>query len=244
MIEPDTYCRDIEAYLCRKNEGHLIRIVGPAFELVSGWAKSGVPLKVACAGIDRYVERYYRKGPRRRPVRVEFCDADVQDAFDDWRRSVGVRVAEAADSSEAGDDAGVPAQGRARRGPSLAAHIDQVLTRLTLLRSSVAPGLVPADIVERAVRAIDALQVRARGARGDARDGVISELAGIEREVLADLLDALPAADRARLHAEAEQQLSPFKARMPADAFSQARDAALRRLVAERTGLPRLGYGI
>ena len=41
------YCREIETYLCRKNDGHLIRVVGPSFELVSGWAAQGVPLKVA-----------------------------------------------------------------------------------------------------------------------------------------------------------------------------------------------------
>ena len=41
-------------------------------------------------GIDRYFERYYAKGPRRRPVRVEFCEADVLDVFDEWRRAVGV----------------------------------------------------------------------------------------------------------------------------------------------------------
>ena len=40
-------------------------------------------------GIDRYFERYYAKGPRRRPVRVEFCEADVLDVFDEWRRAVG-----------------------------------------------------------------------------------------------------------------------------------------------------------
>ena len=27
------YCRDIETYLCRKNDGHLIRVVGPSFDL-------------------------------------------------------------------------------------------------------------------------------------------------------------------------------------------------------------------
>jgi hypothetical protein len=90
VIEVDSYCRELEGYLCRKNDGHLIRITGPAFEQVQGWAHQGIPLKVAEAGIDRYFERYYRKGPRRRPVRIEFCEADVLDAFDDWRRAVGV----------------------------------------------------------------------------------------------------------------------------------------------------------
>ena len=61
--ETTEYCRDVETYLCQKNEGHLIRVVGPSFDLVSGWAALGVPLKVVFSGIDRYFERYYRKGP-------------------------------------------------------------------------------------------------------------------------------------------------------------------------------------
>ena len=88
--EPVDFCREIEAYLCRKNDGHLIRVTGPSFELVSGWAAQGIPLKVAFQGIDRYFERYYRKGPRRRPVRIDFCDADVLDVFDEWRRALGL----------------------------------------------------------------------------------------------------------------------------------------------------------
>jgi len=87
---PEEYCRQLEAYLCRKNDGHLIRIVGPAFEQVCGWSTRGIPLKLAMRGIDRYFERYYAKGPRRRPVRVEFCEPDVLDVFDEWRRAVGV----------------------------------------------------------------------------------------------------------------------------------------------------------
>ena len=68
--------------------------MGPAFDCVAAWHGRGVPLRVACAGIDRCVDRLAAKGPRRRPVRVEFCDADVLDAFDDWRRAVGVPLSE------------------------------------------------------------------------------------------------------------------------------------------------------
>ena len=35
--------------------------------------------------------RYYRKGPRRRPIRTGFCDADVLDVFDEWRRAAGTQ---------------------------------------------------------------------------------------------------------------------------------------------------------
>ena len=77
MTDPAEYARQVESYLCRKNGGHLIRVVGPAFELVSGWASAGVPLKVALRGIDRCCARLEARGPRRRPIRVEFCEADV-----------------------------------------------------------------------------------------------------------------------------------------------------------------------
>ena len=36
-MDPGALCRAVESYLCRKNDGHLIRIVGPAFEMVCGW---------------------------------------------------------------------------------------------------------------------------------------------------------------------------------------------------------------
>ena len=86
------YCRQVERYLCRRNGGHLVRIVGPAFDTVTGWAGQGIPLRVALRGIDRCIDREDAKGPRRRPVRVEFCEADVLDAFDEWRRAVGAVV--------------------------------------------------------------------------------------------------------------------------------------------------------
>src|SRR5258706_944223 len=126
MTDPAEYCREIETYLCRKNEGHLIRIAGPVFEQVSGWAAQGVPIAVAFRGIDRYCERYYAKGPRRRPVRVEFCEADILELFDDWRRAVG--VSQLVDSPSDVE----PAAARDR----LPAHLDRPTARLTALPAS------------------------------------------------------------------------------------------------------------
>ena len=126
MTDVAEYCREIEAYLTRKNEGHLIRIAGPVFEKVSGWAAQGVPLAVAFRGIDRYCERYYAKGPRRRPVRVEFCEADILELFDDWRRAVG--VTQLADAST-DEDAPV-------KRDSMAAHLDRAIACLTTTRAS------------------------------------------------------------------------------------------------------------
>ena len=144
------YCRVRcrESYLCRKNDGHLIRIVGPAFEQVCGWAARGVPIKIACRGIDRYFERYYAKGPRRRPVRVEFCEADVLDVFDEWRRAVGHSGAMLRTPEDAGE------RGRQAPRDRLPAHLDRVIARLTALRAGEDRSLDTAidDIVRRTRR--------------------------------------------------------------------------------------------
>jgi hypothetical protein len=231
VIEVDAYCRDLEAYLCRKNDGHLIRITGPAFEQVLGWAKQGVPLKVAETGIDRYFERYYRKGPRRRPVRIEFCEADVLDAFDDWRRAVG--IARVVADSAGGPDVEEP-QPAPRPRRSLASQIEGAIARLTVLRGSDnKAGPVPG-----AARDLDALRPEAARARGDSRDALLSRLAEIDDRLAQAAFDALSPPERLSIEREADGELGPFRSRMSDQAYRQSRRQAVHRLVRERFGLP------
>lgn len=236
MTDPDAYCRELEAYLCRKNDGHLVRIVGPAFERVRGWATQGVPMRIACAGIDRYFERYYRRGPRRRPIRIEFCEADVLDAFDDWRRAVGVAAVAGGEPGEPGEEAPIAV----RRRASLAGHVEEALARLTALRAGDRP--LPDDLLEGVVRKLDHLLSAARQARGETRASVLHTLAELDT-VLADGAAAvLGDAARAEISAEVEQELAPFKPRMTAEAYAEAVRAARQRLVRERFRLPKLRF--
>ena len=231
MVVVEEYCREVEAYLCRKNDGHLIRIVGPAFEQVCGWATKGVPLKVATAGIDRYFERYYAKGPRRRPVRVEFCEADVLDVFDEWRRAVGITSAE---TEQAGTDATV--EEPVRRHESLPAHLERVIARLTALRAGQDRSLDP--VLEEIVRELDAARAAARGMRGETRRTLLDRLRVLDRTLLDAVYTRCDAATRQSLGAEADAELAPFKERMPHEAYEQSRRTAVDRLVRERNRLP------
>jgi hypothetical protein len=235
VTPPEEYCREIEAYLCRKNDGHLIRIVGPAFEQVSSWANEGIPLKVALAGVDRYFERYYRKGPRRRPVRIEFCEADVRDAFDDWRRAVGVARVQA-DTDDGDSDAP-----RGRKG-SLASHVERAVARLTSVRGSTQAGFQLTVAIDEAVRRLDRMQADAKRARGDARTALTLELEAIDRQLTEAAIEALDGRDRERLVTEAERELAAFRGRMLPEAFAKATHAAFERLVRERFALPSLQY--
>ena len=221
---PEDYCRAIEAYLCRKNDGHLIRIVGPSFEMVCGWAARGVPLTVAQRGIDRYFERYYAKGARRRPVRVDFCEADVLDVFDEWRRAVGVAPA--------------PAEAAAGKHESLPAHLERAVARLTALRGGEDRSLD--EVVDAIVRELDAARAGAKGLRGRARAELLQRLTELDAQLMARARARLTDAARDALRHEAEAELAPFRARMPQGAFEQSVAACMTRLLRDKARLPTL----
>jgi hypothetical protein len=229
--EPGSYCRQLETYLCRKNDGHLIRIVGPAFEQVCGWATRGVPLKVAQRGIDRYFERYYAKGPRRRPVQIQFCEADVFEVFDEWRRAIGVPIRDGDVTDDASQD-----EGSSRRHGSLPAHLERVIARLTTLRGGEDRSLD--DVVDRFVRELDAARAAAKGLRGDARAAFLERLRTLDDELIAAARGLCTAPVLQQLEGEADEELAPFRARMPREAFEQSRRAAVDRLLRERRRLP------
>lgn len=228
--EMHAYCREVEAYLCRRNDGHLIRVVGPAFELVKGWATQGIPLTLVREAIDRVVERAEKRTGRRRPVRIEFCDDEVLAAFDRWRRAVGVTQVAAAEA------AGAPKRG------SLHAHVERVVVQLAAaLGSDRAPAaLTPA--IQKALSALDSVQASSAAARGAARDALIATLAAIDRELVEAASASLPAATLTALTADAAGELAAFRGRLPAAQWEAAVAAARGRLVRAAVGVPVVSF--
>lgn len=241
MVVVEDYCRAVEAHLCRKNDGHLIRIVGPAFEQVCAWATKGVPLNVAMRGIDRYFDRYYAKGPRRRPVRVEFCEADVLDVFDEWRRALGITAAEIeqTDGSAAGGEIPTPTP-QARHHESLPAHLERVVARLTALRAGADRSLDAT--LDEIVGEIDTARSGSKSLRGDARRALIERLRLLDRRLLDVAYAQCDERMRQDLDAEADTELAPFRTRLAPEAYSQSRRAAADRLLRERRGLPLITF--
>jgi hypothetical protein len=235
-MDLDQYCREIERHLCRRNDGHLIRIVGPSFERVRGWADRGIPLAIVVHGIDRHFERYYARGSRRRPVHIDFCEPDVLDLFDEWRRAVGARGVERAAAGTESD-----AERGPRRRPSLREHVERLLLRLTTARTGEVRPEVD-RVLERAVGALDAVRDEARQSRGPGRERVLGLLIELDREIAESLERTLTADERAALAMLAEAELEPFRMRMPAPAYARAIEISVERLLRDRAGLPRLTF--
>ncbi len=238
----DDYCREIEAYLCRKNDGHLIRIAGPSFDLVSGWAAAGVPVSIACQGIDRYFERYYRKGPRRRPVRIDFCEADVLDVFDEWRRALGLPAAPTEASGGAAtlntDEAAT--RERPGAGTSVPAHLERALLRLTNARASGALGDELDGVLDRLAAEVETARAAKGGVRGAARRALAERLAALDAELVTMAWQALRPDEQRRLEEEAAAEIAPFRSAMPQERYTHVLEIATKRRVRDRAGLPTL----
>jgi hypothetical protein len=233
-VTSDEYCREIEAYLCRKNDGHLIRIVGPSFERVCGWSTQGIPLKIACQGIDNYFARYYAKGPRRRPVQIDFCEADVLDAFDAWRRAVGVRRP----GVETSEDA---AAGSRRRG--LPEHLKRVLEKITSRLAGTGP-LSPSvrQTLESIADEVSSLGDLPGPFRGEARARISARLLELDRTMLDAVRNDADPALLQTLRREAADQLAPFRERMPAKTYEHAIETAVDGLLRDRERVPTIAF--
>ena len=245
--EPIDFCREIESYLCQKNDGHLVRVTGPSFDLVAGWAEQGVPLKIAFQGIDRYFERYYRKGPRRRPVKIDFCDADVLDVFDEWRRALGLPrrspEGEGGPRRSPEEEGGSLPRRSSKSEGGLPAHLQRVVLRLTSARANGSLGEEFDVLIDRVARELDAARASAGGVRGDARQALISRLAALDAELLTGARGLIDQATLAALARESDEELVGFRDRMPGDTYERAREAAMTRLIRERLNLPTIAFG-
>lgn len=241
MSDTVDYCRQIETYLCQKNGGHLVRIVGPAFELVRGWAEQGMPLKVALRGIDRTVDRANARGGRRRPLRIEFCEADVLAVFDDWRRAIGLTASQAAEETSelAAEEEATEARPAPRKGP-LAAHIQRCVARL--LAPKAEPDAAFDGEVQRITAELDTLAGLAVTARGEARVRITGRLASLDSELLEAAKRRVDPRLAVALQAEADAELSGFAGRMPAEGLARARRLAIDRLTREAFNLPVISF--
>jgi hypothetical protein len=234
-LEIGDYCRRVEDALTRANGGHLVRIVGPGFELVRGWAAEGVPLGIVRRGIEQKAERH-RKGRAVRPLRIEFCEGDVRALFDAWRRAVGVFQ-----SPESTDARNLPARagraGRTRR-TSLPKDIDRVMDRLT--RAAGRRDLPDAlgDAIGTLLAELAALREGARGARGEARQAILARLGELHGRLAAEARAATPQTVLGALRREAEQDLAAYRDRLPVAAWRQAMDVTVDRLLRDHYGLP------
>jgi hypothetical protein len=234
------YCRRVEEHLARVNEGHIIRIVGTAFEVVRLWALEGIPLGIVCRGIDAKAERH-RAGRSKRPLRLEFCEGDVRALYDDWRRAVGAWTPETSHGDTAA--AGLPPAIEERRRPSVTRQLDRAIDRVVAASGNLdLPDGLPTALTT-ILDEMVMLRDRLRHARGAARQALGEQLVVVDRAI-ANAARAAAGASIADVESEARRELAGFRSRLPAEAWDRSVRAGVDRLLRERYNLPTLEPGL
>ncbi len=234
MSDIGAYCRDVEAYLMRANGGHLIRIVGPAFSMVRQWAEEGIPLSAVCRAIDQKAERH-RRGTSRRPLRIEFCESDVREVYETWRRAIGATAGEAA--PEAGATREGLGSGPARK--STTRDLERAIDRLV----AVAGRLDLPEAFRRGAQSLldEVITIRdaVKGMRGEGRAKTIAPLGALDRRLL-ELARQTAGPALSAIHAQAEADLAPYRDRLGREQWTHAVEVTVDRGVRTHFGLPDL----
>ena len=235
-VDVGEFCRRVEEHLTRVNEGQLIRVVGPAFELVRGWALEGMPLSVVTHGIDVKAERH-RAGRSTRPLRLEFCEADVRQVYTRWRRSVG--LSSAGLSSEDNQE-----RHEAEKRPSLSRQVDRALDKLSRVAGRLDLPEAFRETVSQAINELSAIRDAARTARGEARKALAAQLTPIDTALVGAARESLNGGVLDQLRRDAEADLASYRTRLAADLWGRSVERALDQLVREHLGLPTLSLDV
>lgn len=237
MSDVADYCRQVEAHLTRVNGGHLVRVVGPGFALVKQWADEGVPLSVVFKGIEQKAERH-TQGASRRPLRIEFCEADVRELFEAWRRATGISAADPAGPDGPARGGADPAGTSRRASPSKA--IDRAIERLGRLAGRLELPDEFRGAVSHAIERLSAVREGLARTRGTARDPWLAQLGPIDQDLMARARRVVDAAVVRGLTEQAERELAPYRDRLAPEAWQRAVSVTVDRGVRAHLGLPTL----
>ncbi len=238
MTEVGEYCRQVEAYLTKVNGGHLVRVVGPGFVLVRRWAEEGVPLSAVFRGIDQKAQRH-RAGASRRPLRIEFCDADVREVYESWRRAVGV-AGPASEPSETPDAPHAADRGSGPARRSVTRELNRAIERLVQLGGRMDLPEAMRDTAQDVLDAVTVLRDAVKGVRGDARAALLAPLVEWDRRLLDAALASLSGDVRDSFVREAQADLQMYRDRLSPDAWQSAIDVTVTRAVRGYFQLPDL----
>jgi hypothetical protein len=237
VIDVGEYCRQVEDYLTRVNGGHLVRVVGPGFELVRQWAQEAIPLSVVFRGIELKADRH-RSGHAIRPLRIEFCEPDVRTIYEGWRRAVGVPAQVTVDENDA-VSSGEKSPGRR---PSLSKHLDRAIERLGRIGGRLDYPEAFRDAVSGILEQLASLRESSRNVRGEARDVLANQLGPLDQRLMDAVRQAAATEALPELEREAEDDLAAFRGRLSGEAWQHAIAVTVDRLLRARYGLPALQW--
>jgi hypothetical protein len=180
------------------------------YALARRWFELGIPAPDVCVGIAEAFDRREERGAAAKVNSLSYCEGAVLEA---WERRASARV-------------GRPA---AEEEKEIAPRLAEIARSLGAVDSRFS------EAVAAALRAIERLS-----ASGKSPEDTENSLSRIEKKLLREIEDDLPAAEREAIRAEVERRLAGDAEGMDERALRRTRDVLARQRLRALHRLPRL----
>jgi hypothetical protein len=212
--EEATYYQSIEEFFVSRR-GDPLFLSNADWLLVRKWRRSGLPLRVALRGIADALDSHAHSWGRKRKVgSLAYCAAEVEAARDRWRRALSFEDEARTCLAEALRGFASSLGAATSLGPEGRAAATKAAAELRALGATDGGAVPPEELTRR--------------------------LGRIERALLEALRSDTNEEHLAALEADIEDDLAPYRGRMPARVLDQIREESRARRLLALHGLPRL----
>ena len=224
------YFTEIEEHYQRRR-GTTLMVSPLDWELIEVWKNAGIPLEAVLRGIDDAFDKYAsRKRKSQKVNSLSYCTQAVLAAAEDMKEAaVGASSPEKAHHEPGFDPAHITA--------FLRSGADR-LEKANLPQSANFPVAALARETASTLREMAAsIEATAEIPR---LEDLERRLTVLEEKLFAVLMAATPDDDLVEVRAQADRDLIPYRKNMPAAQIEQLQKQYIRKLMLERSAIPRL----
>ena len=213
-----------ERFQRRRGTGLLLSTLDWA--LIETWKDAGIPLQAVLAGIDATFDRYDQRPSKTRKVNsLAYCSQEVLAAAEDMK------------------EAAVGVQDRTSK-QALGLNADEIASFLLGNAARLRQADLPEPVRRIANEAADTLAELAATLQNASGPPLLEDLERhltvLEEKLMAALTVTAPEADLVSLNAEADQEIGPYRSKMPAFQIEQLQKQFVHKRLLEKATIPRL----
>ena len=221
------YFTEIEEHF-QQRRGGILMLSTLDWALIETWKDAGIPLEAVLRGIDTTFDHYEQRPSKTRKINgLGFCAQEVLAAAEAMKEAA---VGSAAESKpNKGFD---PAE--------IAAFLRKNASQLQQAQLPERSGISPRAVALEASQTLGDLAEKATTDRTLKLEDLERRLTVLEEKLFAVLLAAIPDDEIVAVRAQADRELSPYRAKMPASQVEQLRKQFVHKRLLEKCGIPRL----
>jgi hypothetical protein len=221
------YFTEIEEHF-QQRRGGILMLSTLDWALIETWKDAGIPLEAVLRGIDATFDHYEQRPSKTRKINgLGFCAQEVLAAAEAMKEAA----------------VGSAAESKPNRGfdpNEIAAFLRKNAAQLQQAKLPENAGISPAAIALQASQTLAELAGEAEKNRTVRLEDLERRLTVLEEKLFAALLAAIPDDEVVAVRAQADRELSAYRAKMPASQVEQLRKQFVHKRLLEKYGVPRL----